>query len=254
MERIKIQANIREKVGKEKAKKERRAGEVPAIVYGKGENLAVTIPTVSLKKLHKAHFSRSAIIDMELSGKEKPEELAVLIKDIQYHPLSEEAIHFDFMRVSLTEKIRVNVPIALKGEAKGIKEEGIVEQILWELEVEGLPLDIPEKIEVDVTELGIGDSIHVSDVKVAGNIKIVSHPEGTIVTVVEKIEEEEVVPAAAEAVPTGPEVIKEKKEEGEEGEEGKEEGSGKETPAEKGKEKAPEKGKEKAPDKGKEKS
>jgi large subunit ribosomal protein L25 len=253
MERIKIQSNIREKVGKERAKKERRMGEIPAIIYGKGENLSVTIPIPSLKTLKGAHFSRSAIIDMEAVGKEKKETISVLIKDIQYHPLSEEVIHMDFMRVLLTEKIRVNVPLLLKGEAKGVKEEGIVQQILWELEVEGLPLDIPAKIEVDVAELGIGDSIHVNEVKVPDKIKIVAHLEGTVVTVVEKAEEEEIVPTAAEVAPMGPEVIKEKKE-GEEGEEGEEtkEGADKEKGAsEKGKEKAPEKGKEKAPERGK---
>jgi large subunit ribosomal protein L25 len=248
MEKVKIQANIRAKAGKETAKKERRAGSVPAIVYGKkGENLTVTVPTPSIKILRGIHFSRSAIIELELAGKSAAENLSVLIKDIQYHPLTEEVIHFDFMKVSLTDKIRVSVPIVLKGEAKGVKEEGIVEQIMWNLEIEGLPMDIPEKVEVDVTPLAIGDSIHVGEVKIADNLRMITHADGTIVTVVEKAEEEVAAPTAAEAAPTGPEVIKEKKEteEGEKAEEGKPAAGAKEAAA------APEKGKEKAPEKGK---
>jgi large subunit ribosomal protein L25 len=233
MERIKIKVKPREKVGKEWAKKDRKVGEVPAIVYGKNTNLAVAIPTVSLKILKSTHFSKSSIVDMDIASKTKEENISVLIKDVQYHPLSEEVIHIDFMKVSLKDKIRVSVPVILKGEAKGTKEGGIVEQILWSLEVEGLPLDIPEKIEVEIQDLDIGDSIHVGDIKVADNLKIITHAEGTIVTVVEKIEEEEAVAAVAEAAPEGPEVIREKKEteegqEAAEGKEGKEKKEGKE--------------------------
>jgi large subunit ribosomal protein L25 len=230
MERVKIEAILREKTGKETAKKARFKGNVPAIIYGRGSNLAVQISPVSLKTLNSIHFSQSAVIDMELAGAQKKESFSVLIKDLQYNPLTEAIIHIDFIRVSLEEKIKVNVPVVLKGEPKGLKDEGILEQILWQLVIEALPLDIPEKVEVDVSHLGIGNSVHVSDIKLAGNLKIVNSPEETIATVVEKVEEV-VATTAEEAAPTGPEVIKEKKEVPE-GEEGKEEG------ADKGKEEA----------------
>ncbi|MFA6281216.1 MAG: 50S ribosomal protein L25 [Candidatus Omnitrophota bacterium] len=247
MERVKIQASLREKLGKETAKKVRFKGNAPAIIYGKGPNLAVEIPVAGLKTLRAIHFSQGAVIDIDLGGQETKENFSVLIKDIQYHPLTEAITHIDFIRVSLEEKIKANVPIVLKGEPKGVKEEGILSQVLWQLTIEALPLDIPEKIEVDVSHLGIGNSVHVKEIKVTENIKIVNSPDETVATVVEK-EEEVVATTADEAAPTGPEVIKEKKEteEGEaEGEaKGKEEPKGKEEakPKEEGK-KAPEKGK-----------
>jgi large subunit ribosomal protein L25 len=102
-----------------------------------------------------------------------------------------------------------------KGEAKGLKDGGIIEQILWDLEVEGLPLDIPEKIEIDVSELVVGHSIHVAEVKVSTNVRVVTSGADTVVTMVKHIEE--VIEAAATTTPEGapiePEVIKEKKEE-----------------------------------------
>jgi large subunit ribosomal protein L25 len=250
MERVKIEATLRGKLGKETAKKVRFKGNAPAIVYGKGANLAVEVPVAGLKTLRSIHFSQGAVIDIDLTGQDKKENFSVLIKDVQYHPLTENIMHIDFIRVSLEEKIKANVPVVLKGEPKGVKEEGILSQILWQLTIEALPLDIPEKIEVDVTHLGIGNSVHVKEVKVPENVKIMNSPEETVATVVEKAEEI-VATAADEAAPTGPEVIKEKKEvEGEEGEaegeaKAKEESKGKEEakPKEEPKGKAPEKGK-----------
>jgi large subunit ribosomal protein L25 len=222
MEKIKIEAVLREKVGKELSKKIRKQGNAPAIIYGKGTNLAVEIPVIGLKALRAAHFSQSAIIDMNISGAKKNEAFSVLIKDVQYHPLSEAVMHIDFVRVSLEEKIKVNIPVVLKGEPKGVKDGGILEQILWHLTVEGLPLDIPQKIEVDVSELAIGHSVHVEDIAVAKNLRIVNALQETVATVVEKKEEVIATPTPEAAAPTGPEVIKEKKEV----EEGEEEAAG----------------------------
>ncbi len=211
MERVKIDAILREKVGKETAKKVRFKGNVPAVVYGKDINLSVQIPKESIKTLNSIHFSQGAVIDMALSGADKKESLSVLIKEVQYNPLTDAVIHLDFVKISLEKKIRVHVPVALKGEPKGLKDEGILEQILWQLTVEALPLDIPEKIEIEVSHLDIGDSVHVKDIKVADNVRIITSAEETVATVVEH-KEEVVAPEAAEAAPTGPEVIKEKKE------------------------------------------
>ena len=225
MERIKIQASNRVERGKEIAKKIRKEGSVPAVVYSKDTNLSLTILTSSIKLLRSIHFSESAIIDLEILDDKKSKPIPVIIKDIQLHPLSEEVIHIDFLKVSLTEKIKVHVPLALKGEAKGVKEEGgVLEQILRDVEIEALPLDIPENIEVDISDLGIGNSLHVEDLSLAGNLKILTDASATVLTVIAKKEEEEVVEAAVEeeAGAAEPEVIKEKKEEA--GEEEKKEG------------------------------
>lgn len=237
MEKVYIEATKRLKVGKEISKKERRKDFVPAIIYGKGVNIPIVLPQKSLKILKSINLSKSVIIDIKLNSSEnETDTISALIKDVQYHPLTENIIHIDFVKVSLTEKIKVKVPIVLKGEAKGIKDGGIVQQILWNIELEGLPQDIPEKIEVDVTELLIGHSIHVSNLKISENLKVITSQDATIVTVVEKTEEVAATPT--EGAPEGPEVIKEKKAE----EEPKEE---KEETKEKQEEKKETKGKEK---------
>lgn len=220
MERIKIKVELREETGKEAVKKMRKRGLTPAVVYSENSNIILTVSLESLKVLRAIDFSESTVIDMQIvktkdNKTETAEAIPVLIKDMQFNPLTEAVSHIDFLKVSLKEKIKVNIPVVLIGESKTVKEEAAtVEQILRELEVEGLPLDIPEKIEVDVSELGIGHSLHVSDLVVAANLKVISDPKATVVTVVakkEEVAEEEVV--AEEGAPTEPEVIKEKKDE-----------------------------------------
>ena len=240
MERVKIKVEKREKIGKEGVKKLRKQGYIPAVVYSDDTNIVLSIPFIGLKALRAIHFSESAVIDMEIVGEKKAKSIPVLIKDVQFHPLTEGVIHVDFLKVSLKDKIKVHVSIVLKGESKQVKEEsGTLEQILRELEVEGLPLDIPEKIEVDISELTIGHSLHVSDLAVSANVAVVTDPEATVVTALAKEEEiEEEALATEEEAPAEPEVIKEKKE-GAPGEEsGKEEEAKKEE-----KEKKEEKGK-----------
>jgi len=221
MERVKIDAELRNSTGKEVTKKVRQADKVPAIIYVKGGNLPVMIGHDSMKVLKGIHFSASTIIDMELSAKDKKETLSVLIKETQYSPLTEKVIHFDFQKVNLNEKIRVKVPILLKGECKGIKEGGVLEQTLHHVEIEGFPLDLVEKIEVDITDLAVGQSLHVADLKVDPKLKMITSKEETIAVIV-TIEEEVVAEAGAAvegAAPVEPEVLKEKKDkEGEEAE------------------------------------
>lgn len=213
MERIKIKVEKRETVGKEGVKKLRKQGYVPAVVYSNDTNIVLTIPFAGLKALRSIGFSESAVIDMEIAGEKKAKSIPVLIKDVQFHPLTEDIIHVDFLKVSLSEKIKVNVPIVLKGESKQVKEEsGTLEQILRELEVEGLPLDIPENVEVDVTGLTIGHSLHVSDLIVTGNVVVITDPETAVVTALAKEEEIEEELLTEEEASTEPEVIKEKKE------------------------------------------
>ncbi|MDD3295841.1 MAG: 50S ribosomal protein L25 [Candidatus Omnitrophica bacterium] len=214
MDRIKIKTEKREKIGKEAVKKMRKEGHIPAVVYGQGFNLSLSIPLTGLKGLRSINFSESTIIDMEISGSQEQELIPVMIKDVQFNPLTEEVSHIDFLKVSLKEKIKVNIPIILKGETKAAKDEGaMLEQVLRELEVEGLPLDIPEKVEVDISELVLGHSLHVKDIKIADNIKVITEPQETVATLVVKKEEEVVVEEALVGeVPVEPEVIKEKKE------------------------------------------
>lgn len=214
MERVNIEVEIREKISKKWSKKLRKEGNIPAIVYGRDINIPLLISPSSFKILRLMHFSESTVIDMRIVNGKKKNEFPVLIKDIQYHPLTEKVIHIDFMKVSLQERIKVHVAIILKGEPQGVKKGGNLGQILRELELEGLPLDIPEHIDVDISHLDIGTSLHVADIGVLENLKVITDSTETVATVVAKKEEEveeEAIPE--EAVSEEPEVIKEKKEE-----------------------------------------
>jgi len=205
MEKVSIKVNLREKSGKEISKKERNQGLIPAVVYAKGFNLCVQVPLEALKVLNSIHFSESIIIDMDVLESKEKGPVAVLIKDVQYHPLKDTINHIDFVKVSLTEKIKVKVPIALSGECKGVAEGGILEHMLWEVEIEMLPTSIPEKFDIDVSELEIGHSIHVSDLKIAEGMKVLNSPQETIATVVavkEEVEEEVIEEVAQEPVAT----------------------------------------------------
>ncbi|MCF7873217.1 MAG: 50S ribosomal protein L25 [Candidatus Omnitrophica bacterium] len=221
MERAKIEVKKRTDKGKQAVKRLRAEGSIPAIVYGKDISSAVTVSSEGFKTLRDMHFSESTVIDLFISGEKKSESIPVLIKDVQYHPLTDKVIHIDLLQVSLKEKITVHIPVVLKGEAKGKEEGAVLEQILREIEVEGLPLSIPEDIEVDISGLEIGHSLHVADLQPPADIAIVTEPESTVATLVVKKEEEEEEEELAEEAPTEPEVIKEKKE-GEEPAEAKE--------------------------------
>jgi len=214
MDRIKIKVEKREVLGKESVKRLRKQGYVPAVVYGDNINIALTIDAVGLKILQSIHFSESAVLDMEIADEKKVKSIPVLIKDVQFHPLTESVIHVDFLKVSLKEKIKVHIPIVFKGEAKQVKEEnGNLEQILRELEVEGLPLDIPENFEVDISELTIGHSLHVSSLTPPAGIVIITDSGETVATALAKEEEAEEEAVVDEGSAIEPEVIKEKKEE-----------------------------------------
>jgi large subunit ribosomal protein L25 len=234
MKRVTVQAQSRERVGKEGTKKVRQQGNVPGVVYGQNTNLSIQLASPSLKALKAIHFSESAIIDMEIASGQSNESAPVIIKDIQYDPLTEEILHIDFLKVSLEEKIRVHIPIILKGEIKEVKEgEAVLEQILREIEIECLPLDIPEKIDLDISQLKVGESLHVGDLKLPETVKILTHLEETIAAVVHKTEEEEPTAPVEGEAPQEPEVIREKKEEpgeAKEGKEGKEAKEGKGAP------------------------
>ena len=238
MEKVSLEAEVREKTGKEVVKKLRECGLIPAVVYKAGEktmNLKVSEQAL-LKALH-TEAGENAIINLKLSDDKKSpakksssthksstdkKTKTVIIKEIQYHPVKGNILHIDFNQISLTEKLTVDVPVEVKGESQGVKEGGVLEHILWELKVECLPTKIPERIETDVTDLKIGDSIYVKDLKVPEDIKILADPEAIVVSVkpptVEKVEEEVV-----EEEITEPEVITEKKKEEEPEEEAVEE-------------------------------
>lgn len=231
MEEVKIKAILREERGTSKSRALRREKFVPAVAYGKDANYVIKIERKELKYLRQHHFSENVIINLEISNHKKSEVITVLLKDYQLNPVTEEIIHLDFIKVSMKEKIAVEVPIEIKGEAAGVKSGGSLERVLWNIKVECLPKDIPESIVVDVSNLNIGDSIHVEDLSQIEGVEFLTEPKEVVVNVAAPVKEEEIVEAAEEAAEE-PEVIKEKPKEEE-----KEEGAKEEKPKEKQKDK-----------------
>lgn len=215
MEKVDIVVFKRNTYGKGTVSRLRKEGFVPAVIYGKEINLSVKVPSDQVKILKSIHFSESVLVNIRVKESlegEDIEQVSTVIRDIQYHPLTEKVIHIDFMKVSLEEKMRVNVPVILKGEPVGLKEGGVLEQIIREIEVEGRFSDIPPHIEVDISELHINHSIHVKDIKLPENLTVLTELEDTVVTIVGMEKEEEVV-EALEGQEMEPEVVKEKSKE-----------------------------------------
>jgi large subunit ribosomal protein L25 len=209
---ISLKGQRREGLGKGGARKARAAGQIPGVLYGHGEDpVPVAVGTRDFQLALHHHEGGNAIVNLALAGGEH----TALIRDVQYDPINHAILHLDFQRISLTEEVEVSVAVHLIGTPVGVKDGGgILEHIVREVECRVLPTAIPGSIDVDVTALNIGDSVHASDLKHAG-VTILTDPEATIATVVPPTVMEE-APAAGEA-PVGaaePEVIaKGKKEE-----------------------------------------
>lgn len=220
MREIMLKAKARDKFGKEHVKKLRRKGVIPAVVYGAEISpLPLEVEAKSFHALLRSGLGENVIITLNIDDPKNGDK-KVLIREIQRDPVLGNILHIDFQQISLTKKLTINVPVHLVGAPLGVQQDGgILQHVLRELEVECLPTDIPEKIEVDVSNLKIGDSIHVGDIKLEG-AELLSDPQGSIVSVVPPtiFKEPEVAPAAAAEEP---EVITEKKEEEEKEEEAK---------------------------------
>ncbi|RMG59711.1 MAG: 50S ribosomal protein L25/general stress protein Ctc [Deltaproteobacteria bacterium] len=180
----------REKTGKEVAKKLRRQGMVPAIIYGRGKTpVPISVERRSIEK-YLREVSGTTLIRLRVNGSD---EIFAIVKDYQLDPVKDEVIHVDFQEVDLTQKTTVEVPIVIVGKAKGVERGGLMEVVTREIEVECLPTQIPEKIEVDVTDLDIGAVVHVEDLQFPEGVEPAVDPDLTILTIYEPAEEEEAV-------------------------------------------------------------
>ncbi|MBI4475060.1 MAG: 50S ribosomal protein L25/general stress protein Ctc [Acidobacteria bacterium] len=219
MAEIVVNAKTREDRGKNAARRLRRQGMVPGVVYGgKGENIAVAVDPKALQKVLRSEAGRNAILKLDIASKGTTN---AILKSWQVDPIKENFLHADFYRIAMDVAIRVDVPIAIRGEARGVKVDGgVLEVVLREIAVECLPGDIPERIEVDVSDLGINQSIRVSDLPVSVKVKITEDPDQVVVHVVSVKEEAVAAPGVAPAVegevaaaPAEPEVLKKGKKE-----------------------------------------
>jgi large subunit ribosomal protein L25 len=217
LETNKLEAHPREAGTKGDARRVRRDGKIPAVVYGAGkDSLSVSVdPRVVSRILH-SETGHNTIFDLALNG----EQSKAMIVDWQYEPIKGKLLHIDLKRIAMDKVLRVSVPIFLTGEAAGVKQEGgILEHILREVEIECLPADIPSHIDVDVSHLTFGKVLRVSDLTKSDKIKFLTDENQPIAHVTSVKEEVVATPeaAAAEAAaPAEPEVIKKGKQETEE--------------------------------------
>jgi large subunit ribosomal protein L25 len=212
MERPVLTAEIREGVGKEKAKKLRAKGLIPAIFYGpRSQTIPLVIDSRELAKALQTEAGENVLIDLDIRKGAQSDRKVVMLKDIQIDPLQRKTLHTDFYEVAMDEMVVVEVPVHLMGKPEGTKMGGILEQVRRAIQIQCFPADIPKSIDIDVSPLKIGDSIHVQDIKVE-KAKIISDTNFTIATVVPPVVEEKVVEAVAPEAVEGAEV-KEKEEE-----------------------------------------
>lgn len=213
MKTVELKVLTREKLGKNHAHRIRKGSRIPAILYGsKLVPIPLEMDLKDFQKVLKTEAGENVILTLKIGGVKKGNEHTAIIKEIQTDPVTDALYHVDFNAISLTQKIRVKVPVHAKGEAPGIKEGGVLEHVHHEIEVECLPAEIPEKIEVHVDQMNIGDAIHVKNVTFPAGVICILDPEEVIFTVLAPMKEE-VVPPPEEA-PKEPEVIGKKKEEG----------------------------------------
>jgi len=221
MEKIILKGIIRKDFGKSGCKQVRKAGSVPGIVYKSGKKgVSVQVEKKDLWKALHTEAGENAIINMDITADEKKLKKIVIVQEIQIDPVRDEVVHVDFHEISLKEKLKVSVPVVAKGEAVGVREEeGVLTQVLWEIEIECMPTAIPEHIIVHVDNLHVGDAIHIKDVEFPRDIHVLEDPEKVVVSVhMPKTEEEE--PEVSEEEGEEPEIIKKgKKEEDEEDQE-----------------------------------
>jgi large subunit ribosomal protein L25 len=216
MERPILAAEIREGVGKEKAKKLRLKGLIPAIFYGpRSQTIPLVIDSKELAKVLQTEAGENVLIDLDIRKGAQSDRKVVMVKDIQIDTLQMIALHTDFYEVAMDEMVTVEVPVHLVGKPEGTKVGGILDQIRRVIQIQCLPGNIPKSIDVDVSLLKIGDSIHVQDIQVE-KAKIISETNFTIATVVPPVVEEKVVEAVAPEAAEGAEVKEKEKEEGEE--------------------------------------
>lgn len=209
MEQVLIKADRRSGTGKGVARKARAAGMIPAVLYGGGvDPVSITISSKDWDKITR-HMKRNVILDMEIHGGASVENRPVMVKEVQRNGVGTEIMHIDFLQVSMEKTVEVEVPIHLSGKSKGEVLGGVIDIHLRSIKVECLPGQIPEEIVVDLTELDIGDSVHVSDISLPG-VKLIEHGDVAILSVVPPTVEEKKV-ATEEAAAEVPET-KEKEE------------------------------------------
>ncbi|HUE76678.1 MAG TPA: 50S ribosomal protein L25/general stress protein Ctc [Longimicrobiales bacterium] len=179
-----LKATLREEQGKSAARRMRREGRIPAVIYGHGEETrSLSLDAHEFEMLLKRHSMDTTLIDLSIEGGKKGANVKALATEVQMHPYRAQILHVDFHQIHAGEKVTVEVPIRLVGTAAGVRAGGVLQHVLHELELECAVEAIPETIEVDVTELEVGDSVHVADLSLPGSVEVLVDADRTVCTV-----------------------------------------------------------------------
>jgi large subunit ribosomal protein L25 len=221
LERIELQATVRKSVGNGPARSLRRSGQIPAVLYGpKLEPVLLSVNIKDLENVLKQGNAFQVILNLVIqNGKKKTK--AAMIRELQTHPVSGNFIHIDFYEIDMKRQIKVMVPVITTGQSVGVELGGMLNIVRREVELLCLPGDIPEAIEIDITDLDIGDSIHIEDIPLGENVEIAADVNFTVVTVLSPKVEEEVVEEEEAELEAGEEEAGEEAEEAEESSEEK---------------------------------
>jgi large subunit ribosomal protein L25 len=197
LEQIELKATVRKNTGKGPARVLRRDGRMPAVLYGPDQvAIHLSINVKELEKISKEYNLSQVPLNLVIEDA-KSVTKKVMVKELQTHPVSMSYLHVDLYEIAMDRKIKVNVPVVAKGKSKGVELGGILQIVRRELEVLCLPTEIPETIEIDVTDLDVGDSVHVDEIPLEGEIEIPAAMNFTVLTIlspkveVEEVEEEE---------------------------------------------------------------
>ncbi len=191
MEKHQLKATIRKMTGNGPARVLRREGSMPAVVYGRGkEPILLAVIKKDIEQLVKDYNINQVLLDLVIENG-KSISKSVMIKELQTDPVTRNLLHVDFYEIDMQRKISVNVPVVTQGLCKGVELGGVLQFVRRELEVLCMPTDIPEEIEIDVTDLDIGDSVHVEEISLKGDVEILFDTNFTILTVLSPKAEEE---------------------------------------------------------------
>ncbi len=221
MQKIDLMVQKREISGKGPARQLRMIGRIPAVLYGAGKSTRVTLNPVDVHKIVHSKTGENTMLNMKFEGETGKQDRLAIFKDFQKDPITDKILHVDLFEISIDKPIRVRVPLEMVGSPIGVKEGGILQHLIREVEIEGLPLAIPDHIPFDVSSLPIGGAFHVDEIPLVEGITMLSEGRQVVVSVAAPISEEKLT-ALLETVPKEakePEVIGKKKEE--EGAEGK---------------------------------
>ena len=212
METQQLQVIIKKDTGTLKARKNRKSGQIPAILYGHKQESMMFL--LNEKEISTALNTEAKMVNLKWDSSEE----IALIKDVQFDTFGRKILHVDFVRIALTEKVTTHVPVLLYGTSQGVKEGGILDHALKEVEIECLPTEIPKNIRINIAELAIGNTIHLSDIELPVNAKVLGNPDAIVVSVHFATEEKE---TSEEEVSSEPEIISGRKPEKEEESENK---------------------------------